>query len=219
VENVLAAKYRPRRLAQIIGQDKAVRQVRKLKSIGGHSFFIDGKSGQGKTTLARIIAGAIADNIFVQELDAGGMTCADVRAIENQWRMTGWGKGGRAWIINEAHGLRKDVLRALLVLLEPGNVPNHVAVVFTTTADGLSLFEDGHIDAGPLLSRCTPISLTSQGIAVKFAALVARIASREGLNGQPVSAYVTLANRCKSNCRAMLQEVEAGNMMAPAKQP
>jgi hypothetical protein len=39
-------------------------------------------------------------------------------------------KGGRAVIINEAHGLRKDVIRQLLVTLE--RIPPHVVWVFTS---------------------------------------------------------------------------------------
>ena len=209
----LYEKYRPKRLAQIVGQSKAVGTVRRLSraGIGGKAFWISGKTGQGKTTLARCIASYVADSFFVREFAAGPKFTADsVYKIECQMQQYSWGRGGHIWIINEAHGLRKDTVRELLDLLE--RIPHHVVFIFTTTNDGMSLFEDGHLDAGPLLSRCIKITLTSQGIATAFARLVSRIADREGLNGSGMAAYVKLANKEKGNCRAMLQAVAAGEM-------
>ena len=216
----LYEKYRPKRLAQIVGQAKALAKVRKLAGLGlgGRAFWISGKSGQGKTTLARCAAALIADPFFVQEFDAGKLTPRDIGDIEGHWRTSGWGKGGRAYIVNEAHGLRKDTLRAMLVMLEPGNIPEHVLFIFTTTVDGMALFEDGQIDASPLLSRCSVIALTSQGLAPVFARLVRGIATREGMNGRALADYVKLANRTKGNCRAMLQAVGEGEEDGNASQ-
>jgi len=42
---------------------------------------------------------------------------------------------------------------------------------------------------------------------------VREIATKEGLNGKPIEAYKRLANKCKSNMRAMLQAVESGEML------
>jgi DNA polymerase III gamma/tau subunit len=97
----------------------------------------------------------------------------------------GWGdKGGRAYVVNEAHGLRKDVIRQLLVLLE--RIPSHVAIVFTTTVEGQeSLFED-YDDASPLLSRCLRLDLARRDLAKAFAERAKQIAEREGLDGQPI---------------------------------
>ncbi len=208
----LYEKYRPRRLAQIVGQGKAVAKVRTYGgSVGGQAFYITGKSGTGKTTLARCIARMIADDWFITEIDAGKVNQAFLDDIERQKTLYATGKGGRAWIINEAHGLSRAAIRGLLATLEP--IPPHCVFVFTTTNDGMALFEDAQIDAGPLLSRCVPLALTSQGLAPVFARLVSRIASRERLNGQPAAAYLALANRVKGNCRAMLQAVQSGEMV------
>lgn len=214
----LYEKYRPRRLPQLVGQDKAVavvsRHVARFGTVGGSAWWITGKTGQGKTSLARMIAGLIASRDFTVELDAGGLMPGDVDALVDSQQYYGCGAGGRigrAVIVDESHGLRRDTVRRLLVALEP--VRSHVVWVFTTTADGMALFEDCQMDASPLLSRCHVVNLTGQGVAVKLARLVQGIARREGLDGQALPAYVKLANACGGNCRMMLQRVSDGAML------
>jgi DNA polymerase III delta prime subunit len=118
--------------------------------------------------------------------------------------------GTRVWIINEAHGLRKPVIRQLLGILE--RIPQSAMFIFTTTQSGQVAMFEGQIDAGPLLSRCIKIELTDKGVVSAFAVRAQEIATAAGLNGQTVSAYESLAKRCKCNLRDMLQEVESGCM-------
>ena len=210
---VLHEKYRPRSLDELLGQPKAVRVVQALESrgYGGRAYWISGPSGAGKTSLALILACYVADGPWIVELDASELTPARLREIEQSMFLYGCGKGGRAYIVNEAHGLRRDTIRQLLVLLE--RLPAHVAWIFTTTMDGQdSLFED-QIDAHPLLSRCVVIPLTNQGLASIFAERAKAIADAEGLDGKPLPAYVRLVRQCHNNMRAVLQRVEAGEMM------
>jgi replication-associated recombination protein RarA len=210
----LFEKYRPKSLEEVVGQPKGVGQVRSLLErggAGGKAFWISGPSGSGKTTLARIIAATIADPFFTREYAAADeLTTAELDECDRTSRLTAWGKGGRAFIVNEAHGLRAGIQRRLDGLLEP--VPAGCVWVFTTTWDGEDALFDG-IDATPMLSRCFPIRLTNQGLARAFAEKALTIARAEGLDGQPLEAYVKLANRNKSNFRAMLQEIEAGCMI------
>ena len=210
----LYEKYRPTALDQIIGQDKAVKVIKRLiqNGAGGRCFWISGASGTGKTTLARIIAGSIADELYINEFDcADQLSVSAIDKVESDMHYFAAGKGGRAFIVNESHGLRKPVIRRLLGLLE--RIPEHVCIIFTTTKEGeAGLFED-QIDASPLLSRCAKIQLTNQGLSKVFAEHCRDIATAENLNGKSLQSYIKLAARNHNNCRAMLQEIEAGVMM------
>jgi replication-associated recombination protein RarA len=210
----LYERYRPQTFEQVIGQDKAIRQIRLAgkTGFGGKAFWVSGPSGAGKTTLARIIASEIASEFAIQEFDsADSLSMAALDEIDRTMHMFGWGaKSGRAFIVNESHGLRKPIIRRLLGMLE--RIPSHVVWVFTTTKEAMTLFEDDQLDASPLLSRCVQVTLTNQGLSKVFAEHVQTIARTEGLDGKPISAYLQLARDCRNNCRMMLQQVESGAM-------
>jgi hypothetical protein len=133
--------------------------------------------------------------------------------LEREMQAFGLGvKHGRAYLINEAHGLRKPVITQLLVLLE--RIPKHVVIVFTTTIEGQDkLFED-YADAGPFTSRCIPLPLSRRDLARPFAERAKEIAEREGLDGRPIEQYVRLMKECRNNLRMALMAIDSGQMLA-----
>lgn len=210
----LAKKYRPRHWSEVLGQSTAVSRLRLVgrAGFGGRGYWISGPSGTGKTTLAWLIALELADALNIEEVDATTVTPHRLQGLECDMAYGGLGeRGGRAVIINEAQGLRRDAIRQLLVMLE--RLRPHCAVIFTTTRSGQqSLFEE-HEDAAPLLSRCIQIALTNQGLNRAFAQRLFEIAELEGLGGKRMESFEKLLKDNRNNFRAALAAVEAGEMM------
>ena len=96
----LYEKHRPATLADIVGQDKAVAQLRGIidrGGFGGRAVWVSGGSGTGKTSLARIIARTLADAFATVEYDsADQLTQAELEALAEHSQMFALGMGGRA---------------------------------------------------------------------------------------------------------------------------
>jgi len=208
----LYERYRPRRLEDVVGQPQACAKLQRAidrDAVAGRAWWVSGRSGGGKTTIARILAESVADETSVYEYDGREMTVAELARL----RATCYAGrplfgSGYAIIVNEAHNV-KDATR-FLGLLEP--IPDWVVWLFTTTTDGQLTF-DGMADSSPLLSRCRSIPLQSRGVADAFAQLAQQIARAENLDGQPLSAYKVLVNKHRSNMRGVLQSIENEDML------
>jgi replication-associated recombination protein RarA len=207
---------RPTTLDDVIGQPKAISALRarfnRYGTYAGKAYWISGASGTGKTTIARILAESVAEPICITEYRSGRELDVDeTRRIGETLTYKGFGKGGRAYIINEAHHLTSAVRDLLLGIIEP--VTPHGIVIFTTTREGEESFE-GWGDASPFSSRVTDITLTNQGLSKAFAERAQSVAIAHGLDGgADLTQYEKLAKRCKNNLRKMLELIEDGCML------
>ena len=214
----LEQKHRPQTWDQYVGQAKAVAKVRRIIDRPGFdrgAFWIEASgannSGVGKTTLAWLIARQLADDFFTTELSGSKVDKRAVEEIESSAHLRPWGtKPFKVWIVNEAHAISQGAVDAFLTFLDP--LPANCVVVFTTTRSvDENLFGDH--DSGPFASRCHQITLTNQGLAEAFAARARDIAIAEGLDGQAIDVYVKRVKMRKNNFRAVLMDIEAGEML------
>ncbi|KAF1707190.1 DNA polymerase III subunit gamma/tau [Pseudoxanthomonas sacheonensis] len=153
---VLARKWRPKRFAELVGQEHVVRALSNALESGRvhHAFLFTGTRGVGKTTIARIFAkslnceeGTSAEPcgkcstcldidsgryLDLLEIDAASNTGVDdVReVIENAQYMPSRGKF-KVYLIDEVHMLSKAAFNALLKTLE--EPPGHVKFLLATT--------------------------------------------------------------------------------------
>ncbi|MGQ4659770.1 DNA polymerase III subunit gamma/tau [Lysobacter sp. F6437] len=153
---VLARKWRPRRFAELVGQEHVVRALTNALDSGRvhHAFLFTGTRGVGKTTIARIFAkslncerGTSAEPcgecnscmdidagrfLDLLEIDAASNTGVDdVReVIENAQYMPSRGRM-KVYLIDEVHMLSKAAFNALLKTLE--EPPGHVKFLLATT--------------------------------------------------------------------------------------
>lgn len=216
---------RPATLDDVAGQARAVAACRRYVAAGagGRAYWLSAPSGTGKTTLARLLAYSVADPSMVVEYDSGDDVDVDelarIRAALGLYGYGPTGLHGRAWIVNEAHGLRDRILRGLMGVLE--RIPPHVLFAFTTTRDGAATLFDSTCEASPLVSRCEIIPMTVQGFREPAAAWLVARARQHGLCDLAEPAALARAARlikeANSSLRAAAQAVGAGALLAAAQ--
>ena len=196
---VLARKWRPKRFAELVGQEHVVRALTNALDSGRvhHAFLFTGTRGVGKTTIARILARAlncergvgsspcgqcaacreIDEGRFVDliEVDAASRTKVDDtrELLENVQYLPNRGRY-KVYLIDEVHMLSAHSFNALLKTLE--EPPPHVKFLLATT--------DPQKLPVTVLSRCLQFNLKRLPASL-IAARLSHILGAEGVSFEP----------------------------------
>jgi DNA polymerase-3 subunit gamma/tau len=211
---VLARKWRPKRFAEMVGQEHVLRALSNALDTGKvhHAFLFTGTRGVGKTTVARILAKSlncetgvtsnpcgvcaacreIDEGRFVDliEVDAASRTKVDdTRELLDNVQYAPTRGRYKVYLIDEVHMLSSHSFNALLKTLE--EPPPHVKFLLATT--------DPQKLPVTVLSRCLQFSLkrlSAQliGERLKF------IAAAENLEYEP-AAMALLARAAEGSMR------------------
>jgi DNA polymerase III subunit gamma/tau len=225
---VLARKYRPQRLEDLIGQEPMVRTLANSFASGRihQAYILTGVRGVGKTTTARILARAFnysvpgkidapsidmpelgvhcqaimeSRHVDVIEMDAASHTgIDDVREIIENARYRPVSARTKVYIIDEVHMLSKSAFNGLLKTLE--EPPEHVRFLFATT----------EIEKVPITvrSRCIRFDLKRIDSALMIAHL-SKICAAEGVAVEP-DALALIAHVAEGSVRDALSLLDQG---------
>jgi len=200
---VLARKWRPKRFAEMVGQEHVLRALANALDSGKvhHAFLFTGTRGVGKTTIARILAKSlncetagvssnpcgtcaacreIDQGRFVDliEVDAASRTGVDdTREMLDNVQYAPTRGRYKVYLIDEVHMLSKSAFNALLKTLE--EPPPHVKFLLATT--------DPQKLPATVLSRCLQFSLKRLPAAL-IAERLKHIAEAEQLQFDPAAA-------------------------------
>jgi DNA polymerase-3 subunit gamma/tau len=217
----LARKWRPKKFADLVGQDHVVRALTNALERGRlhHAYLLTGTRGVGKTTIARLLAKSlncvtgvtatpcgvcpacidIDAGRFVDllELDAASNTGIDnMREILDNARYAPTVGRYKVYLIDEVHMLSKAAFNSMLKTLE--EPPEHVKFILATT--------DPQKIPVTVLSRCLQFNLKALPRA-QIAARLADILRAEDI-GFDEAALSLIAHSARGSMRDALSVLD-----------
>lgn len=199
--------YRPRDFDEVMGQDEALKALKRLiADKGSQAFLFAGPAGVGKTTLARIVAKKCGCNQLV-EVDAASRTGVDdMRNLQQLAQFRPLTGGNKAFIIDEAHRLSGNAWDSLLKIIE--EPPAFVYFFLCTTQLGKV--------PDTIQSRCAKLILKPVKDA-DLSALCAWVAREEGLK-LDLSVLDLIVKEAKGSARKALVYLATVGHMTDKKQ-
>ena len=138
----LYRKYRPVKLADVVGQEQVTKPLASALMAGkvSHAYLLVGPRGCGKTSVARILAHAVNgfeyqvedDYVDIIEIDGASNRGIDnIRELREKVMIAPTTGKYKVYIIDEVHMLTKEAFNALLKTLE--EPPAHAIFIMATT--------------------------------------------------------------------------------------
>jgi MoxR-like ATPase len=165
----LIDKHRPGTFENVVGNKKAIDRIYRAiddnNGFGGLVFMLLGKTGNGKTLLADIIAGYIDGELYRPNCTKDAETASMIDQIRRDTKQCSMFSNQSVYIFDEADKLHPDNIANLKTAIDgidrrrQEKLPCKVTVIFTSakTKEQLTSIQQGHWDE--LCTRCITCKL------------------------------------------------------------